>query len=179
MGPVGSQEGTSGYPMVPYGSVHQSYTDTGQSSDPSGLVGSCRAISGSDGFPSELCFGTTGPVGARRVARLSLIDARLTYGPPGHATASPRALWRPVGTQRTPGGTVGPRLIGASPVWAARSSYWRQPVLLVIAIMCRSAQSITSRGSSVQSFGGTRCCLVKVKANSAWHDWDVFQRLKN
>ena len=26
--------------------------------------------------------------------------------------------------------TVGPRLIGASPVWAARSSYWRQPGLL-------------------------------------------------
>ena len=27
--------------------------------------------------------------------------------------------------QRTAGGTVGPRFIGASPVWAARSSYWR------------------------------------------------------
>ena len=39
--------------MVPYGPVYQSYTDTGQSSDPSGLVGSHRAISGSDRFPSE------------------------------------------------------------------------------------------------------------------------------
>ena len=36
-----------------------------------------------------------------------------------------RALPGPGGTQRNPGGTVGPRLIGASPVWAARSSYWR------------------------------------------------------
>ena len=85
-------QGTSGSRMVPYRSVYQSYTNTGQSSDPSGLVGSCRAISGSDGFPSEPCFGTTGPFGARRVARLSRIDARLLYGPPGHATASPRAL---------------------------------------------------------------------------------------
>ena len=71
-----------------------------------------------------------GPDGARRVARLSRIGAQLMYGPPGHATASPQALRRPVGTQRTPGGTVGPRLIGASLVWASRSSYWRQPVYL-------------------------------------------------
>ena len=47
--PVGSQESTSGSHMVPYGS--KLYTDTGQSSDPSGLVGSHRAISGSDWFP--------------------------------------------------------------------------------------------------------------------------------
>ena len=32
---------------------NQSYTDMGQSSDPSGPVGACRDISGSDGFPSE------------------------------------------------------------------------------------------------------------------------------
>ena len=31
LGPIGSQEGTSGYRMVLYGSVYQSYTDTGQS----------------------------------------------------------------------------------------------------------------------------------------------------
>ena len=69
LGLVGSQEGTSGSLMVPYESICQSYTDTGQSSDPSGLVRSCRAISGSDGFPSEPCFGTTGPDKARRIAR--------------------------------------------------------------------------------------------------------------
>ena len=124
---------SSGHVRVPYGSVCQSYTDTGQSSHPSGLVGSRRAISGSDGFPSEPCFGTTGPDGARRIARLSRIGAQLMYGPIRDSMASPRALRSPVGTQRarrTAGGTLGPRLIGASPVWAARSSYWRQPWLL-------------------------------------------------
>ena len=61
LGPVGSQDSTSGSRMFPYGSVYQSYTgfvyqsytDTEQLSDPSGLVGSCRARSGSDGSPSE------------------------------------------------------------------------------------------------------------------------------
>ena len=77
MGWVGSRQGTSGSRMVPYRSTHLSYTDTGQSSDPSGLVGSRRVISGSDGFPSEPCFGMTGPDGARRIARLSRIGARL------------------------------------------------------------------------------------------------------
>ena len=106
MGWVGSRQGTSGSHIWsrigPY--ISRSYTDTGQSSDPSGLVGSLRAISGSDGFPSETCFGTSGPVGARRIARLSRIGARLMYGPLGHATASPQALRRPIGTQWTPGG---------------------------------------------------------------------------
>ena len=163
VGPVRSRRGTSGFRMVPYGSVYQSYTDTGQSSDPSGLVGSRRAISGSDGFPSEPCFGTTGPDGARRIARLSRIGARLMYGPIREPTASPGALRGPLGTRRAPGGppaapsdpvfvsewalkrskspsrgpsgpegppadfggTVRPCLIGASPVWAARNSYWR------------------------------------------------------
>ena len=59
------------------------------------------------------------------------IGARLMHGPIRDPPASPRALRGPIGTQRTAGGTVGPRLIGASPVWAARSSYWRQPRLLV------------------------------------------------
>ena len=38
----------------------------------------------------------------RRVARLSRIGAGLMFGPPGHTTASPRALRGPVGTQRAP-----------------------------------------------------------------------------
>ena len=45
--------------------------------------------------------------------------------------ASPRALRGPIGTRRTAGGTVGPRFIGASPVWAARSSYWRSQCYLL------------------------------------------------
>ena len=39
--------------MILYGSVYQSYSYTGQSSDPSGLVGSHWAKSVSDKFPSE------------------------------------------------------------------------------------------------------------------------------
>ena len=96
MGLVGSRWVPSGHVRVPYGSVYQSYTKTGQSSDPWGLVGSRRSESVSDGFPSEPCFGTTGPDMARRIARLSRIGARLMYGPPGHA--SPRALRRPIRT---------------------------------------------------------------------------------
>ena len=62
------------------------------------------AISGSDSFPSEPCFGPKGPDGARRIARLSRISVRLMYGPIWDPTASPRALWSPFGTQRPPGG---------------------------------------------------------------------------
>ena len=93
-----------GHSRVPYGSVYQSYTDMGQSSDPSGLVGSRRAMSGSDGFPSEPCFGTTGPDGARRIARLSCIGVRLMFGPIRDPPASPRALRSPVETQQASGG---------------------------------------------------------------------------
>lgn len=54
----------------PYGpiwmciSMTESYTDTGQSSDISRLVSFRRTKSGSNGFPSESCFGTMGPDGA-------------------------------------------------------------------------------------------------------------------
>ena len=99
LGPVGSRQGTSGSRMVPYRSVYRLYTDTGQSSDPSGLVGSLRAVSGSDGFPSEPCFGTTGPDEARRIARLSRIGARLMYGP-----IRDLRFWRPHGPSVGPSG---------------------------------------------------------------------------
>ena len=62
-----------------------------------------------EGFPSKPCFGTTGPDGARRIARLSRIGARLMYGPillVRDPTASPRALQGPVGTRRAPGGPL-------------------------------------------------------------------------
>ena len=53
------------------------------------------------------------------------IDVRTHTGPYGVPTGPPGARRDPTGPRRTAGGTVGPRLIGASPVWAARSSYWR------------------------------------------------------
>ena len=123
-------------------SVYQSYTDTGQSSDPPGLVGSLQAMSGSDGFPSEPCFGTTGPEVARRIARLSRIDARLMYGPPGHATASPRALRGPVGTQRTPGGPQRHRRTPFNrrlPGLGGPQLLLAQPMLLVFCSNCGQA----------------------------------------
>ena len=68
-----------------------------------------------------------GPDGARLVARLSRTGARLMYGAIRDSAASPRTRTHrdPTGPRRTAGGTVGPRLIGASPVWAARNFYWR------------------------------------------------------
>ena len=110
MGPVGSHQGTE-YVRVPYGpinsrSVNQSYTDTGQSSDPSGLVGSLRAILGSDGFPSEMDCST--------VPYRCTIDVRTPWARHGVPTGPPEARRDPTDPRRTPGGTVRPRLIGAS-----------------------------------------------------------------
>ena len=117
LGPVRVRQGPVWSRIGPY--IMQSYSDTGQSSDPSGLVGSRRAISGSDGFPSEPCFGTTGPVGARRIARLSLLGTpRRPHGLPGL-----------VGTQRTPGGTLGP-INRSLPGLGGPQLLLAQPVLL-------------------------------------------------
>ena len=129
MGPVGSQVGTSGPRMVPYRSVYQSYTDTGRSSDPSGLVGSHRAkttfrrvsvgtLFWHDGTRRGSTDRSTGP-------NRCMIDVRTPWARHGVPTGPPGPRRDPT----DPGGTVGPRFIGASPVWAARSSYWRQPWL--------------------------------------------------
>ena len=53
------------------------------------------------------------------------IDVRTHTGPSGVPTGPPGPRRDPTGPRRTAGGTVGPRFIGASPVWAAHSSYWR------------------------------------------------------
>ena len=60
------------------------------------------------------------------------IDVRTPWARHGVPTGPPGPRWDPTDPRRTPGGTVGPRLIGASPVWAARSSYWLQPVYLLL-----------------------------------------------
>ncbi len=56
-----------------------------------------------------------GSTGRSTVPYRCTIDVRTHIRSP---TAAPRAFWRPLGTRRAPGGTVGPRLLGASPVWA-------------------------------------------------------------
>ena len=63
---------------------------------PPGLVGSLRAISGFDGFPSEPCFGTMGPRKAPWIARLSRIGARRPHGPSGAPSGPNRPLWTPL-----------------------------------------------------------------------------------
>ena len=79
----------------------------------------------------------TGPDRTRRVLAdrstvpyRCTIDVRTHTGPSGVPTGPPGPCRDPTDPRRTAGGTVGPRFIGASPVWAARSSYWRQPWLL-------------------------------------------------
>ena len=67
LGPVGSRQGSPVLVGDPYGSVSQSYTDTGPSNLPSGLVRGRRTISAEVGFRRISVgsrFGTTGPVRA-------------------------------------------------------------------------------------------------------------------
>ena len=101
--------------MVPYRSVYQSYTDTGQSSHPSGLVGVRRAMSGFRRVSVGTLFwhdGTRrGSTDRSTVPYPCTIESM--YGPPGHATASSRGFWGPVGTQRTP---IGPPAAPSDPV---------------------------------------------------------------
>ena len=60
LGPNGALEGPWGRRRVPYGSVHQSCTNTGQSSDPSSPVGS-RDKSGFRQKAVGTRYGPTGP----------------------------------------------------------------------------------------------------------------------
>ena len=133
LGPVRARRGSSGTRMGPYLSrtpirVHRVFRQGS-----SGPVRPYRIPTGFRRNPS--CFGTTGPDGARRIARLSRIGARLMFGPPGHATASPWALRGPLGLDGRPAARR--RLRPADfhrrpPVWAARSSYRRRLGLLVL-----------------------------------------------
>ena len=65
------------------------------------------------------------PTGRPTVPYWCTIDVRTPWARHGVPTGPPGPRRDPTDPWRTPGGTVGPRLIGASPVWAARSSYWR------------------------------------------------------
>ena len=65
------------------------------------------------------------PTGRSTVPYWCTIDVRTPWARHGVPTGPPGPHRDPTGPWRTAGGTVGPRLIGASPVWAARNSYWR------------------------------------------------------
>ena len=75
---------------------------------------------------SEHVVTRRGSTGRSIVLYLCTIDVRTHTGPYGVSTGALGARWDLTGPRRTAGGTVGPCLIGASPVWAARSSYWRR-----------------------------------------------------
>ena len=104
MGPVGSQEGTSGSRMVPYGSVYESYIDTGQSSHPSGLVG---GLAGHIGF-RRVSVGTLfwhdgtqqGSTDRSSVLYWCTIDVRTHTGTYGGPTGSPTPHRDPTGPRR-------------------------------------------------------------------------------
>ena len=132
-GPDGAPEGPWGRRGVPRGSEHQLRTDTEQSSDPSSHVGSCRAKTAfrrvsvgtlfwHDGTRRGSTDRSTGPYRCT-------IDVRTPWARHGVPTGPLGPRRAPTDPRRTAGGTVGPRFIGASPVWAARSSYRRRPGL--------------------------------------------------
>ena len=109
--------------------VYQSCIDTGQSSDP---VRARQVASGHIGF-RRVSVGTLfwhdgtrqGSTGRSTVLYRCTIDVRTPWARHGVPTGHLGPRRDPTEPRRTSGGTVGPRLIGASPVWAARSSYWR------------------------------------------------------
>ena len=74
---------------------------------------------------SEHVVTRRGLTGRSTVPYRCTIDVRTQTGPYGVPTGPPGPRRDPTDTRRTARGTVGPRLIGASPVWAARNSYWR------------------------------------------------------
>ena len=125
LGPVGARQGPVWSHMCPYIS-RTSYGTVERS------VRACRGLSGHIGF-RWVSVGTLiwhdrtrrGSTDRSTVPYWCTIDVRTHTGPYGVPTGPPGPHRDPTDPRRTAGGTVGPRLIGASPVWAARSSYWR------------------------------------------------------
>ena len=60
----------------------------------------------------------------------AILTFRTPWARHGFPTGPPEPRQDPTDPRRTPGGTVRPQLIGASPVWAASHSYRRRPWLL-------------------------------------------------
>ena len=102
----GAPPGGRRIPDGPRSAVYQSYTDTGQSSDPLSSVGSRRAKTGfrqkpfrtrygQNRIPTETFQNPSRPDGTRRIARLSRIGVRLIHGPIRNPTEPWRALTGP------------------------------------------------------------------------------------
>ena len=132
MGLVGSRWVPSGHVRVPYGPVWVRISVVHRYGTVECCVGARRVPSRHVGF-RRVSVRTLfrhdetrqGSAGRSTVPYRCTIDVRTHTGPYGVPTGPPGPRRDPTGPRRTAGGTVGPRLIGASPVWAARSSYWR------------------------------------------------------
>ena len=88
--------GSSGSRMVPYGSVYQSYINTEQSSDPSGLVG---ALIWHDRTRHGSTSRSTGPYWCA-------IDVRTPWARHGVSAGRPRPRRAPTAARRPAGGSV-------------------------------------------------------------------------
>merc|ERR1739841_428225 len=94
---------------------------------------------------SEYVVTRRGSTGRSTVPYRCTIDVWTHTGPYGVPTGLRGARRDPTDPRRTAGGTVGPFLIGASPVWAARSSYWRSRGYLLESFQDLAHESWVSR----------------------------------
>ena len=129
-GPRRARGDAGGFRMGPYMSCAPIRISRAIRRAPSGAV---VPKQGSDGKPVGTLIWHDGPrqgsMDRRTDPYRCTTHVRTHTGPSGVPTGPPGPHRDPTDPRRTPGGTVGPRFIGASPVWAARSSYWRQPLL--------------------------------------------------
>ena len=125
LGPVRARQGPVWSRMGPYISRTPIRDSRVIRRDASGPVGPYRVPTGFRRNP--VWYNRTRRVSTHHstVPYWCMIDVRSHTGPYGGPTGPPGLRRDPTGFRRTAGGTVGPRLIGASPVWAARNSYWR------------------------------------------------------
>ena len=132
IGWVGSRWVPRGHVRVPHGPAWVRISVAHRYGTVESSVRAHRGLSGHIGF-RRVSVGTLirhdgtrwGSTDRPTVPHRCTIDVRTHTGPSGVPTGPPGPRRDPTGPRRTAGGTVGPRLIGASPVWAARSSYWR------------------------------------------------------
>ena len=89
---------------------------------PSGHIGFRQVSIGTLIWPDRTRRGSTGRSTVQYRCRIHVWTHMGPYGVPTGPSGPRRD---PTDPQRSAGSTVGPRFIASSPVWAARSSYWR------------------------------------------------------
>ena len=131
-----------------------------------------------------ICQGLSGHIGFRRVSvgtliwhdrtRRGLTDrstvaypCTIDVGTPwAHhviPTGPPGPCRDPTDPWRTAGGTVGPCLIGACPVWAARHSYWRSQCYCILLFLDHRSEHKSKWAESDAVLGGGGNCSVVLR----------------